>query len=288
MQWLIDHQGVNWPGSAHRIASWAPGCDPISYAVSERGFIHIQLTTDAMIVRFNPSRVRPYTTIGAFYLMADTQPRRVVILYGYEDRNIEIVGSVAQAIQRIQEVVGSQISCGTAAMSAQRRSLNRPIDTFEQSIAVLLRAWAEAGGRWSAEREANFRAANMLENAAVVRKPRASNRLVIDYWYEGDGRDVFGRRWSQIARGKDLEDQPFPDVGARTAFRLRAMLAGDRKPHLHRVNLLVPAAGGNMLRHQYERLVLPWTGFGGEDYLVSWMFFKNNFDISHSTILSLV
>jgi hypothetical protein len=122
----------------------------------------------------------------------------------------------------------------------------------------------------------NFRIANMLENAAIARKPRASSRLVIDRWFEGAGRDVFGHLWPQIARGKDVEDQPFPDVGARTASRLRAMLTGDRKPHLHSVNFLVPTADGDMLRYQYERLVLPWKGLCGEDYLVSWVLYKKS------------
>jgi hypothetical protein len=114
----------------------------------------------------------------------------------------------------------------------------------------------------------------MFENAAIARKPRASDRLVIDRWYDGVGRDILGPLWAQIAPGKDIEDQPFPDVGARRASRLRAMLTGDRKPHLHSVNLLVPTADGDILLHQYERLVLPWTGLGGEDYLVSCMFFE--------------
>jgi hypothetical protein len=274
MQWLIDHHGVSWPRSTHRIASWVPNCDPLSYAVSELGFTHIRLASGAMVVRFNPSRIKPCTAISTFYLLADTRPRRVVLLYGNEARNTEIVGSAGQAIQRIDEVVGSQLPCGTATMSARRRSLDRPINTIEQPIVALLRAWAETGGRWSEEREANFRAANMFENAAIVRKPRASNRLVIDRWYEGVGRDVLGRLWTQIAPGKDVEDQPFPDVGARTASRLRAMLSGGRKPHLHSVNFLVPTADGDILLHQYERLVLPWTGLGGEDYLVSCMFFE--------------
>jgi hypothetical protein len=156
MQWLIDHHGVSWPGSTHRIASWTPNCDPLSYAVSELGFTHIRLASGAMVVRFNPSRIKPCTAISAFYLLADTRPRRVVLLYGNEARNTEILGSAGQAIQRIEEVVGSQLSCGTATMSVQRRSLNHPIKTFEQPIAALLRAWAETGGRWSAEREANF------------------------------------------------------------------------------------------------------------------------------------
>jgi hypothetical protein len=274
MQWLIDHQGVNWPGSTHRIASWEPICDPISYAVSELGFIHIRLSDRAIIVKFNPSRITPCTAIGAFYLIADTQPRRVVLSYGSEPQNIEVLGSAAQAISRIQEVVGTQLSCGAAAMSEQRWSLNRPIDTYEQPIAAVLQAWTQIQGRWDAERQANFRAANMLENVSIVRKPRASTRLVIDHWYEGAGRNVLGRRWSEIAQGKDVEDQPFSDVGARRASQLRAMLADDRKPHLHRVSLLVPTADGNTLRHQYERLVLPWKGSGGEDYLTTWLLFK--------------
>src|ERR1700722_12806313 len=116
MQWLIDHQGVDWPGSTHRIGSWEPTCDPVGYAVSELGFIHIRLSDRAMVVRLNSSRTNPRTAIGAYYLIADTQPQRVVLLYGSEPQNIEILGSAAQAISRIQEVVGTHQSCGAAAM----------------------------------------------------------------------------------------------------------------------------------------------------------------------------
>ncbi len=269
MSWLIDDRGVTWREQAHPIAQWDAACDPIGYAVSELGFIHLRTLNGALTVRFNPYRVQPKTVIAAFYLIAGDRPRRVALSHGTACQNLEIFGTAVGALRRIEELVGNRPSCGPATISNRRRPLDAPLKAFAGPVAELLRMWSQTENRWGPERYANLRAANILETAVVVRRRRGRDRLVIDYW--GPAHDTFGPRWAEIARGKELEYSPLRNLARGTMLRYRETL-GDRQPRLHDVELCRPTADGTMIDLRYERLLLPWTGSEGDGYLVSCIF----------------
>jgi len=267
MEFLIDDRGTVWPGLSHRFTYGEDRRTTIDYALSELGFIHIRTLNSAMRIRFNPLRIRRVAMIAAFYLMTEGHPRRVMLSYGREAGNDEIHGRVDHAICRIEELVTTQPPSDLVVSSARRRSLDRLPKGFERQYALLVQA-ANAGP-WSAERLEALRAAGLLENAIVVRKPRASARLIIDHW--GTNRPYVSPLWVQIARGKEVEDHPLIQLGSKIVTEYREILS-DRQPRVHDVDFFVARANGSELHHRYGRILLPLGASGTDEYAVNWMF----------------
>jgi hypothetical protein len=255
--WLIDDRGRVWSAESHPITHGSPGPDTISYAVTDLGFIHLRAEQSALRLGFNPRRVSRAAVVAAFYIIAEVKPQRVLLWYGNEDRDVEIAGATAQAIDRIEELVCASPPVQRPVFQTRRLSLDRAWEAGRESAAVLLRAWAELGGELSRERQDNLFHAGMLDTGLIVRNPAASDRLVIEHW--GSARDLLGPRWLRIARGREVEDQPFRELGQRVAATYRAVLA-DGRPRLHRVRTILPQANGQLAGRQYERLLLPWRG----------------------------
>jgi hypothetical protein len=257
--WLIDDRGKVWSAQSHPITHGSPSPDTISYAVTDLGFIHLRAELNALRLGFNPLRVSRAAVVAAFYIIAEVKPQRVLLWYGNEDRDVEIAGAMAQAINRIEQLVGATPPLQRPIFRTRRLSLDRAQRAGREPAAALLRAWAEFGGELTPERQENLFRAGMVDTAVIVRNQAASNRLVIEHW--GAARDLLGPRWMRIARGREVEDQPFRALGQRVAATYRAVL-GDGKPRLHRVKTIVPQANGCLAGREYERLLLPWRGPG--------------------------
>jgi hypothetical protein len=264
--WLIDDQGEKWPGRSHRIAQWKSTLDPIGYAIAELGFIGVQALSDrAVEVRFNPHRTGPTAVAAVFYLIFDLLPQRVVLSYGHEHLQTEIYDRVT-ALQRVEELISMGLPIAGPHVTARRRSIDRPRRLHRRRIASLMQAWSEHTAEWNAELQAKLQQAMLLDSAVVVRNSRGSERLVIDYW--GANRALLGRRWTQIAPGRDVEDQPFPNLGAWVAAGYRQALA-DRLPRLDDIDIVLPQPDGGVVTRLYERLLLPWRGPDGDDYAMT-------------------
>jgi hypothetical protein len=263
MSWLIDAGGVPWPRKRHRVDRWNADDDPLGYAVSDLGFIHLRLVDDAVVVTFNPYRVSRKAIISAFYIIADEHPRRIALSYGDKNSDPEIVGTVGEAFRRIEQVI--ETTSPVVPIFAQRRgSLDRPPKLITDAITVPLRAWSDAAGRWMPERQASFCAVAPLKDTVVTRSSHGANRLVHEHW--GAGFDFLGPQWSRIAVGKDVTDQPFPDLAKRFALQLRRTLA-EGEPRLDEIDLML-SSGGRTIRHRrYTNLLLPWRELGGDCYV---------------------
>ncbi len=271
MTWLIDGSGVAWPEAAHPIARWDAACDPVGYAVSDLGFIHLRLLNGGAAVSFNPSRVGRRTMISAFYRVAGEQPERIALSYGGECPILEIFGRVGEALRRIEDLVESHPT-PISVLSRRRRSLDRLPKHVAEPIIEVLRAWGNAAGRWTPERHAQLSTTVPLKDTIVARNLRGTDRLVNYHW--GASFDLVGPRWAQIARGKEVEDQPFPKLGKQVASDYRGVL-GDGEPHLDEIDLSLSSAGRMMLRHRYSRLLLPWSEPGGDRYVTVMRFDEN-------------
>jgi len=271
MTWLIDSSGIAWPKKAHPIALWNAACDPVGYAVSDLGFIYLRVLTGRATVSFNPSRVGRKTMTSTFYLLAGEQPERIALSYRGECPNFEIFGSLGAALRRIEELVESR-PAPIAALSQRRRSLDRLPQHAAEPIAELLRAWSSAAGYWTSERQAALFTVVALKDMVIARNPRRTDRIVYYHW--GASFDFVGPRWMQIAPGKDIEDQPFPELGKRVASRYRCTLT-DGAPQIDDIELTLSIGGSTIFGRSYTRLLLPWNEPGADRYVTLIRFDKN-------------
>jgi hypothetical protein len=123
--------------------------------------------------------------------------------------------------------------------------------------------WRDRQGEWTAELQHRIFDENLLHRSVIVRGAKGTDRLVIDYW--GGNRVLLGKRWMELAVGKEVEDQPFPDLGKWIASTYHEAL-NTQEPLLHEVDLVVPVDGATMMRRQYGRLVIPWHSPDGDRY----------------------
>ena len=268
MTWLIDNCGMCWPYQLHPIGRWDAADDPVGYAVSELGFIHVRLSNSGMTVTFDPFRVERRTMISALYLIADEQPKRVALSHGDKSPDPEIFGTLAGAFRRIEELIDS---CPTPipVLSRKRWLLDHVPKHVAEQIKRPLRAWNGAARQLTPERLANFCTAIDLNDMLVVRNPCGTERLVYDHW--GESFDFLGPRWMRIARGKCVEEQPFPELGRRVALLFRRTLA-DGGPCVDDIDIALARSGVVESRRRYARLLLPWSGPGGDRYVTLFRF----------------
>jgi hypothetical protein len=268
MEWLIDRTGVFWAEKAHPIARWDANCDPVGYAVEELGFVRLRLPNGGMTVIFNPSRVGRKTLIATFYFIASEQRKRIAISYGAKCPGLEIFGTVAEALRRIEELAETHPH-PIPTILQRRQLLDLPPAHIAEPVIETLRAWNDAGSQWTPERFANFHKIVPLEDVMLVGNPHGTNRLINHHW--GANFDFHGFRWMQIARGKDVEDQPFPEMGQRVARLYRRTIA-DAKPRLDYMEFALCYAGRSVRSRRHLRLLLPWNEPGGDRYLTVFRF----------------
>lgn len=272
MTWLIDNSGIVWRKASHPITEWDAACDPVGYAVSDLGFIHLRpLNNNGVTVRFNPSRVGRKTMISTFYLIAGEQPRRIALSFGGKCPDLEIFGTLAEAFRRIEELIDSHPT-PIPVLSRKRWSVDRLPKHLGELIKQPLRAWCDTVGQSTPGRVANLHTAVATEDILVVRNPRRTDGLVYDHW--GKSFDFLGPRWSGIARGKNVEEQPFPELGQRTALQFRRTLT-DGRPRVEEIDIALSSSGVTILRRRYARLLLPWSVPGGDQYVTVLRFDQN-------------
>jgi hypothetical protein len=110
----------------------------------------------------------------------------------------------------------------------------------------------------------------ILEQMPDVLKPRANltrmtavgaarNRALVEHM--GAGFRVFDACWALGAIGRDLEEQPDPAYGARSA-RAYHEVAGLGLPRLELVDAIIDVPGRPVRRSRYDRLMLPFRSRG--------------------------
>lgn len=263
MTWLIDNSGLTWPEQAHPIAQWDAECDPVGYAVSDRGFIHLRQLNGGMRVHFNPSRVGRKTMISAFYVIVGEQPKRIALSYGRECPDLEIFGTVAAAFYRIEELLETHASV-TPVVSQRRLSFDYLPKDITERIAELMHVWSNTQVRWSPERRANLSTAVRLEDVMIAHNPRGTDRLLFDHW--GAGFDFHGPKWAQIARGREVEDHPLPKLGKWVAASFRQALV-EGEPRLYSVGLALSNASRAIFSRRETALMLPWSDRDDDRYV---------------------
>ena len=268
MAWLIDGSGVCWPRQLHPINRWDTADDPVEYAVSELGFIHVRPSNCGLLLRFSPSRVGWRTMISALYLVADEKPKRVALWHGAGSADLEIFGTLAGAFRRLEELVDGHPR-PVPALSRKRWSVDRAPKHIAEQIKAPLSAWHRAGRRLTPEALGILRTLIAPDDMLVVRNPCGTAALVYDHW--GSSFDFLGPRWVRIARGKNVEEQPFPELGRSVALLLRRTLA-DGRPRVEDIDVALRTSERIILRRRYSRLLLPWREPGGDEYVTLFRF----------------
>src|SRR5437870_5595845 len=239
MSWLIDDRGVIWFNNSHPIYQWDADDDPIEYAVSALGFVYVEQHNNALMFRFYLAMVRSATMVGVFDLIVRQKRQRIAFTYIVaSEYSTEIFGSFSAAFKRGVELLEQHAHHAIPEIVQRRRPFDSRREVSSQTEA-LISAWWESRRLYTSELFENFTATGLLKTAAILRNPHGSDRLIIDHF--GKAIDFLGDRWPQIARGKDIEHQPFGEIARAMAALCRTTVA-DGMPRLHEVKVALPDA----------------------------------------------
>jgi hypothetical protein len=261
---LIDDSGGVWPAEPETVArrfGLRRGGDPVARAVA-LGFVFVGFYAAGARIALRPEFVTRRAISRLAVVIAGQDPFRVALSLDGKMSSWELIAGACSAIARIEAVVAD-------ARSPEPRPLlystPLPLDWLgniaQGRLLPALRTWDATQRRWEPDFQGRLQDIGFLQRTIIVRKPRRSERLVIEHW--GNGRGLYGRDWPRISRGRDFEEQPNISVGVwRAAMVRQKIAAGQASLDLDEAVLRTP--DGRLVRFRVYRLALPWSTASGE------------------------
>jgi hypothetical protein len=255
---LIDHSGNIWPARLEVVArhfrlgnqhNW------LSWAIAS-GFIFVALGEWGARVALRPHFVTREAESRLYTILSKRTPARVAISRDARLTSWELVIGAESAIVRIVQLIAeAREPSPRPLLTAQLLPLDRCLDIAGGQLFPVLQAWEQRQGRWEPELYGHMRESGLLATTAIARRPRGSERLLIEHW--GEGITSYGQDWIRIARGRDFEDQPNAELGRWDAIRQKQTLA-EGVPKLSKLDFVFCRIDGELVRVSFDRLGLPW------------------------------
>lgn len=265
LETLVDEQGRLWPAREQNLHGEVSSHDTVAEAIWTLGHVYLASAGGKLIVAFRPRLVTRLGLIGAFREMCVRYPREVWLSYSPHDA-VERLDSVDDAMRRMEHLAAEAQRELPRGLSAQRLPLDWVSRVKGGILGDLLDAWQAASRGWTPELYARLAETGLLGNAVIVRNPKRSDALLIEHW--GEKRDLFGRKWIREARGRPVEEQPYPGLAGWAGRLYREAIAGG-DARLDAVSVAISTGPRRQRAKRYTRLLLPWRGKNGEAYALT-------------------
>jgi hypothetical protein len=266
MDLLIDRDGASWfNGSTtlRRRLGPSPDIDLAGYVVRNMGFARLRRRDDLIRLTIRAGQMG-YATLEAVvrYLLTERW-RRLVIEHAESVPAFEIFGEIEEAVARLQD-----LSAPSAMLAPRDRFFNQELSLQrlgapgQESFRALMKLWRTSRGQLTPEKILTLMPAPLKARMTLTRMtaPAATgNRAIVEHI--GPGFQVFDACWALNAVGRDLEEQPDPTYGGRSA-RAYHDVAGLGQPRLELVDAVIDVPGRTVRRSRYDRLMLPWRSRG--------------------------
>jgi hypothetical protein len=259
-----DGEVIDADRLARRLGALPPDVDFVNYVVNTMGFAWLDAREVGLQVRLQPTKIAPKAEAALYFILLERRPERVLVSLSLSEVcNHKMYASGADAVQGITGVMASerlkrrQFRSRSADFSALRDfpSLQRLLDLYQSSNARLDPVRLEA--LLSPMLESRFLLVERIERDDV---------LLISA--VGKGYRAFDNRWSIRSAGLRLEEQPDIDYGIWLAKGYRAVLDA-KAPLTEEVDAIIYRPRQGRRRFAYRRLMLPFSGTGVRQFLLS-------------------
>ena len=268
MDLLIDQAGQPWlNGSSalrRRLGQPSPDIDLAGYVVRNMGFARLRFRqgTIRLTIRAGQLEFPALESVVRFLLTESWQ--RLVIEHADRSPAFEIFGHIEDAVARLKDLGAPSLALAQRdPFVNQPLSLDRLSQSGQESLQALLHIWRNRRGQLTP--------AQIIASVPEALKPRitlaqmrppsggAGSRALVEHI--GPGFRVFDACWALGAVGRDLEEQPDPAYGVRSA-RGYHEVAALGQPRLEQVDAVIDVPGRPVKRSRYDRLMLPWRSRG--------------------------
>lgn len=265
---LIDDRGRKWPDSswelARRIGYRDPTLNLPSFAVRERGFIHIRPQEGGIRVALCAGAFKLAALATALYTLKDEGPRRIVLaIFSEGEWFYEILTTVWELAERAELLAaGAPLKIGHPYLPMERNlgALSLPI--FAR-LRPIMKLWHASRGRLPDDFERSIDKFGLLHRMIFARQRHS--RLV--YAHFGSGIEFVRPCESFLMIDRNVGDGPDQAYGARTSQAYAEALTGHR-PRLESIHATIRMSETTAIQGHYDRLLLPWHGDGSERFVM--------------------
>lgn len=267
MDLLIDETGHAWlngsPSLRHRLGQPSPDIDLAGYVVRNMGFARARLRQGTIRLTLRAGHLEFPTLESVVRLVLGEAWQRLVIEHTDRMPSFEIYGHVEEAVARLKDLSAPSVALAPRdGFFNQELSLDRLGDSGQESLRALMRLWRSRRGQLAPDGILALMPGTLKPRVTLTRMTAAGaprNRALVEHI--GAGFRVFDACWALGAVGRDLEEQPDPAYGARSA-RAYHEVANLGQPRLELVDAVIDVPGRSVRRSRYDRLMLPFRSRG--------------------------
>jgi hypothetical protein len=267
MDLLFDQAGRAWLNGStvlrHRLGNPSPDVDLAAYVVRNMGFVRVRHREGTIRLTLRAGHLEFPTLENVVRMILGATWQRLVIELTDRMPSFEIYGQIEEAVARLKDLSAPSAALVRAdSFFNQELSLDRLGEPGQESLRALMRLWRSRRGQLEPEKILKLVPETLKPRVTLTRMTAAGlprNRALVEHI--GPGFRVFDACWALNAVGRDLEDQPDPAYGARSA-RAYHDVADLGQPRLELVDAVIDVPGRPVRRSRYERLMLPFRSRG--------------------------
>lgn len=226
-----------------------------SYAVTNLGFIAINIYGNSSQIRLRPAMVGEATYASLRHWLGQSRSERVVLSWFDQDWRVELLRAGPQLLQRVDELVAG--SKRVRPLDFLFQQLTPPQLNADATLRQIVSNWQNRGTQ-GGQRELMQMLERALGNRYVVVKPDlADNKIVFDEF--GGGLFADFDVWRACAVGAPIEEQPDRQFGRWVAEAYTdALQKGE--PRIDDVDAIVRWPHKGRTRLRYKRIIIPMRG----------------------------
>jgi hypothetical protein len=267
---LIDERGRRWPDRSwelvRRLGRFDPRLELSTFAVRERGFIHLRPQENGARVALCAGKFGLETLAGALYELKERRfPRILLAMLVEEEWSYEMLGSAWEFAERAEQLLaGGGVMERHPWLAAERDLAALDLPNFAP-VRPLVELWRVHRGRMPAELEQALAAQGLIERMILVRQRPGTSRLV--FAHLGGAIECVRPGQNLLLLDHDVDDQPDRDYGAWVARAYAESIASSQL-RLQSIRATVRLSETRSARGRYDRLTLPWRSQRGERFLM--------------------
>jgi hypothetical protein len=268
---LIDDKGRTWADNSWDLARRIGYADSLSgiasYAVRERGFIHIRPGNHARALHV-ALRERCFNLIAftaAMLELGRASPARIMLSLATDNApTFRLFMDLHDFCREVEPLARGRALEIRIPRLAERRSL-RVLNLAEfQPVRGIVDLWNATRGELTAEVRRAAVASGLFQRTILLRQ-MSSSRLITEHL--GAGITVLAPCEALTMVGQEFGVRADADYGAWVADAY-AESAWSRRLRVDSVRAVVHTSAGATIRGRYDRVIMPWRAGGGETYVM--------------------
>ena len=264
---LIDQDGQPWLNGSialrRRLGQPSLDIDLAGFVVRNMGHVRVRCREGMVRLTLRVGQMSFQTLEAVVRFLLTESWQRLVIERVDDNRSLELFGQVEEAVARLKDLSAPSVMAAQRdGFFNQELSLDRLSASGQESLRALMRLWRSKRGQLAPETILAMMPAPLKPRVTLTRMTAAGaprNRALVEHI--GPGFSVFDACWALNIVGRDLEEQPDPAYGARSA-RAYHEVAQLGQPRLELVDAVIDVPGRPVRRSRYDRLMLPWRSRG--------------------------